>query len=85
LQISKGGQAIKLFYSSQIANPQILGLIQNLRIRKFLRFAGTLTVNPQISSFYQPGKKRKVFEPTIEIASTNGKSKKGSSPLIVNP
>ncbi len=38
-----------LFFSPQIANPQILGLNPQSKIRKFLRYASPQFSNPQIS------------------------------------
>ncbi len=51
-EISKGGQATKHFYNSQIANLEILGLFPHLQIRKLLSFASPLTGNPQILSYH---------------------------------
>ncbi len=65
-EINKGGQAARLFYSSQIANLEILGLFQHLQIRKLLSFASPLTGNPQFyHTTWQPAKKRKIYEQTI--------------------
>jgi hypothetical protein len=50
-----GGQA-NVFYSPQIDNPQILGLIPLLKIRRFLKCASALIAN------------RKYFTNNLEIA-----------------
>ncbi len=41
-----------LFKGPQIANPQILGLIPQLQINKFLRCASPQIANPQIFMIY---------------------------------
>jgi hypothetical protein len=45
--LTKGGNA-NFFVGPQIANPQILGLIPQSQIRKFLRCASPQIANPQI-------------------------------------
>jgi hypothetical protein len=40
-----------IFVSPQIANPQILGLIPQLKIRKFLKCASPQIANPQTATF----------------------------------
>jgi hypothetical protein len=44
--------AINFCLSPQMAIPQILGLIQQSQIRKFLRHASPQTANPQIFMLY---------------------------------
>ncbi len=39
-----------IFFSPQIANPQILGLIPQLKIRKFLKCESPQIANPQIAT-----------------------------------
>ncbi len=48
--ICEGGHT-HFFSSPQIANPQILGLIPQLKIRKFLKCASPQIANPQIATF----------------------------------
>jgi hypothetical protein len=43
------GGRLNVFLSHQIANPEILGLNPQSKIRKFLRYASPQITNPQIS------------------------------------
>jgi hypothetical protein len=54
--IDKGGHA-NYFFTPQIANPRILGLIPQSKIRKFLRCASPQIANPQICNDYSVNRK----------------------------